>query len=525
MTTAKTTQLLDANNNNISPATSVESLYFEMNVSSGETYRMGVFDRLVIAGQNTLVNEQSVSSSNNYFKCEIPFTYVSTISGVSSLYEINSSVINLGNDISTFINKTFEDTYLKADQSTNYIPRNLNSSNNSVYNGAIRYLNSENDSYSDYKMEVGKLGSEYLYGIKWNNDNYIQYDSSNNNSSLGIKTDSLNIYSQDITIGSGSNYITFKKEADISILTQNLSINASLNIKSNDISIVGKNINISTTSDNYVNIKKLSVDSSLKIRDKEFPKYPDSSDLYCLTIENKELDWRPYQYTHLKDEITFTNSSVVEFRRLSDSSNNRYSLFRDPSIIYVKTINNVPLLNDSSSNIECVKINGIPVINSSTDFHLVNDGSLWTELNNGNNIISYEQQKRFITNVFIDETGEGDQRSAQIKFEFDSDVYVKEGQLYARKVFMASDEKLKTNITDAPYDIKLPELKEFVWKDTSVKSYGVIAQDVENIGLNELVNDNGEKKSVDYIPLLCLMIKNLQKRVESLEEQLNLLKK
>jgi hypothetical protein len=39
--------------------------------------------------------------------------------------------------------------------------------------------------------------------------------------------------------------------------------------------------------------------------------------------------------------------------------------------------------------------------------------------------------------------------------------------------------------------------------------------------LNELVDDNGEKKSVDYVPLLCLMIKNLQARVEELEKKLS----
>ena len=103
----------------------------------------------------------------------------------------------------------------------------------------------------------------------------------------------------------------------------------------------------------------------------------------------------------------------------------------------------------------------------------------------------------------------------------DSDVYVSAGQLYAKKVYMASDERLKTEIKDAPENVSLPDIKEFVWKDSSVKSYGVIAQELERIGLNELVDDNGEKKSVDYVPLLCLMIKNLQARVEELEKKLS----
>ena len=48
----------------------------------------------------------------------------------------------------------------------------------------------------------------------------------------------------------------------------------------------------------------------------------------------------------------------------------------------------------------------------------------------------------------------------------------------------------------------------------------VLGIDIGLCYLNELVDDNGEKKTVDYVPLLCLMIKNLQARVEELEKKL-----
>lgn len=99
------------------------------------------------------------------------------------------------------------------------------------------------------------------------------------------------------------------------------------------------------------------------------------------------------------------------------------------------------------------------------------------------------------------------------------------GKLYAKKVYMSSDAKLKTDVKDAPADIQLPDIKEFTWIDSSVKSYGVIAQDVEAAGLTELVSDDGDKKTVDYAALLCLMAKQLQEKVARLEAKIDQLER
>ena len=55
-------------------------------------------------------------------------------------------------------------------------------------------------------------------------------------------------------------------------------------------------------------------------------------------------------------------------------------------------------------------------------------------------------------------------------------------------------------------------------KDKTTK-YGVIAQEVEAVGLGNLVKDNGETKSVDYISLLILKIEALEKRSAELEAE------
>lgn len=60
------------------------------------------------------------------------------------------------------------------------------------------------------------------------------------------------------------------------------------------------------------------------------------------------------------------------------------------------------------------------------------------------------------------------------------------------------------------------EYKEFNFKsdDSNTKKYGVIAQEVEEAGLDDLVSTDKEGiKSVDYISLICLEIAALKERI------------
>ena len=88
-----------------------------------------------------------------------------------------------------------------------------------------------------------------------------------------------------------------------------------------------------------------------------------------------------------------------------------------------------------------------------------------------------------------------------------------------------SDRNLKKNISDIS-KYKLSQVKEIQCKSYQPKGengikYGVIAQDLEENGLNELVHaDEDGNKSVDYTSLLILMVKQLQNEVKELKEQL-----
>lgn len=96
------------------------------------------------------------------------------------------------------------------------------------------------------------------------------------------------------------------------------------------------------------------------------------------------------------------------------------------------------------------------------------------------------------------------------------------GQLTSVDFNSTSDKNLKENIVSLSDSIeilnKINPVK-FSWKDNGKISYGVIAQELENI-LPELVSEVGDYKSVSYVPLIAFLIDALKKH----EEEINLLK-
>ena len=90
----------------------------------------------------------------------------------------------------------------------------------------------------------------------------------------------------------------------------------------------------------------------------------------------------------------------------------------------------------------------------------------------------------------------------------------------------SSDERLKKNIEEISSDdinkVKNVELKSFEFKSDNSKHFGVIAQNVENVGLSELVaTDIYGIKSVDYMSLLILKIAELESEIKDLKKQIN----
>ena len=100
------------------------------------------------------------------------------------------------------------------------------------------------------------------------------------------------------------------------------------------------------------------------------------------------------------------------------------------------------------------------------------------------------------------------------------------GQVSATDFNSTSDIKMKTSIAaiENPIDTLLKlSGKVFNWKHTGKKSYGVIAQEIEQI-LPDVVTENINGKAVNYNTLIAFLIesnKELVTRVKHLEEIIN----
>lgn len=97
------------------------------------------------------------------------------------------------------------------------------------------------------------------------------------------------------------------------------------------------------------------------------------------------------------------------------------------------------------------------------------------------------------------------------------------GQVVCKALTYTSDERFKENIHPISTDtekINDIEFKEFNFvEDTSGrKSYGVLAQDLERVGLENLVYENEEGiKSVDYTSLVMLELQRLRNEIKELK--------
>lgn len=101
--------------------------------------------------------------------------------------------------------------------------------------------------------------------------------------------------------------------------------------------------------------------------------------------------------------------------------------------------------------------------------------------------------------------------------------------LTAQTFYESSDRNLKENIVDIQNDKKIlgscVQFRQFNFKGSSDRKYGVIAQEVETAGLNELVSlDSNGNRAVDYISLLCLKVATLEEKIKELRVELQNLK-
>ena len=109
MQTATTLQLLDANNNNISPAVCVDSLYFEKTIET-KTYRMSLKNRTIVASdtmnENFSINAQDIKSP------ELPyFTVTHSTEKDDFIWQLNTSTYKVGEKLNELIDDKLKKEY------------------------------------------------------------------------------------------------------------------------------------------------------------------------------------------------------------------------------------------------------------------------------------------------------------------------------------------------------------------------------------------------------------------------------
>lgn len=112
-----------------------------------------------------------------------------------------------------------------------------------------------------------------------------------------------------------------------------------------------------------------------------------------------------------------------------------------------------------------------------------------------------------------------------------ADICMTANTIAAKAFYSKSDENAKENIQPLIHldysKIDKVEFKSFNFKDdeTKTKTYGVIAQQVNAAGFNELVHtDESGALNVDYISLLILKIASLENKVNELSREIKNLK-
>lgn len=108
------------------------------------------------------------------------------------------------------------------------------------------------------------------------------------------------------------------------------------------------------------------------------------------------------------------------------------------------------------------------------------------------------------------------------------DICMEDNTIVANGFYSKSDKNLKENIKAIPYEdyhkASSINLKSFNFKDdeTKTKTYGVIAQDLQAVGLDNIVHkDDKGNLNVDYTSFLILRIASLESQLKSMEKQIS----
>ena len=557
MQTATTLQLLDANNNNISPAVCVDSLYFEKTIDT-RTYRMSLKNRTIVASDT--MNENFSINAPDIASLELPyFTVTKSTPNGDFIWQLNTSTYKVGETLNNLIDDKLKKEYY-----------------NQEYTDA-KYLHVDGTNRMLSHFYVGTETNYDLYvfsenassGISFANNQFgLWRDTSNlmtvkNDGSINLNslTGAINTNSSTYNTTANTISLTTRRVAGANILLSAPKVTVNSDVAqflSNTVRIGRNDSSITLGAATAFNQAETRINGSLFINDVEFafinPSTYDSSHVTTLSLNSRnKMVW---------SKLPQLNFNYIIDNDDAENEVGTYETFLDSSTdttLYVKTFN-VYAGTESKSTRHLFRhkddtFNGInfrAIISGSTSLPIItpiesSDNYIEFKTINGNSLLG-PGNLQFLTTDDVATYSKLGLQSAdtsdkyyllglmQPKNGILSDVslnhhqslyYTSSGSMYAMQYFASSDKRLKTNISEVSEDtITLPTIKEFDFIDTSVHSYGYIAQELEACGHEELVStDSSGYKKVDYNAAHSLHIAKLEKENEDLKNRIEKLEK
>ena len=386
MNTAITSQILDSNNNNISPATCIESLYFEM-TSDNTRYRMSLRGHFLVA-DNTVNWKDYSSIDSGSTEYSVPFTYARSVEGTEgTLYQLRLGHYDIASIISNYISSYVDEHCISKDKENDYFRRIETTSPNTISTDIV--MTKSNSTY----LTLGKSGTKR--GILWKDPSACLLRDESGNLELSTADKTITISGNKLD-GSTFSYVTLgskSKNTDISLSGKKIELTDSNNAQ---LSITGGNVtfdnsqtvavNAGTISFNATRSVEMPTNTSLNIYGKKFPSYitPGEEGTYkYLTIQkNGDLAWNDVEKVSVKpatsenpDANTFlirnvqlddstvvnlvtdsTDKENVRLRTFVDSKNTNTAFTLQATDVqkslYFATINNQAIIGDSPLSTE-----------------------------------------------------------------------------------------------------------------------------------------------------------------------------
>lgn len=149
---------------------------------------------------------------------------------------------------------------------------------------------------------------------------------------------------------------------------------------------------------------------------------------------------------------------------------------------------------------------------------------VWSMYNAGSLSYSTADYSKYyilgITQQSYEERDFGEESYIATEGNIETNVYVHRKNVYANAFYASSDIALKYDIKPIDVSTYIPDIIQFRWYDTSELSYGFIAQDLEDHGLQYLMDkDDDDHWRVNYNAALALVVGDLQQKYKKQEQE------